>query len=159
LVLASAACTSAEDPGGAALVDGSNDGVAEGAPNTSPNSDGSVAPPPSDAGTPDDSDAGAPPEQTGEATYYNATGTGSCGVPFPSDYLVAAMNQAQYQKSYCGKCVSVTGPNGTVVVRILDLCPGCKPGGLDLSETAFKQIADLSAGRVPITWHFVSCPF
>jgi expansin (peptidoglycan-binding protein) len=45
-----------------------------------------------------------------------------------------------------------------VVVRIVDLCPGCGLGDLDLSMTAFAKIAPLSRGRVPITWHFVPCP-
>lgn len=112
---------------------------------------------PVDAG--DDADADSPEEYSGEATYYDAEGRGSCGIPFPPDYLLAAMNGAQYQKPYCGECVSVTGPKGSVVVRILDLCPGCKSGGLDLSITAFTKIADKTAGRVPITWHFVDCPF
>ena len=67
------------------------------------------------------------------------------------------MNGAQYQKSLCGQCVLVTGPKGTVKVRIVDLCPGCAMGGLDLSSQAFAAIAALSAGRVKITWHFVPC--
>jgi expansin (peptidoglycan-binding protein) len=101
-------------------------------------------------------DAG--PEETGEATYYDADGTGACGFPKSNDFMVAAMNGAQYSKAICGKCVEVTGPLGTVVVRIVDLCPGCKKGDLDLSQTAFQKIAKLSAGRVKITWHYVSCP-
>lgn len=99
------------------------------------------------------------PEESGEATYYNAEGLGACGVPFPSDYLVAAINDEQYSKANCGRCVSVTGPKGTVIVRILDKCPGCDSGDLDLSTTAFTKIADKQDGRVDITWHFVECPF
>jgi hypothetical protein len=99
------------------------------------------------------------PEESGEATYYDAEGLGACGVPFPSDYLVAAINDEQYSKANCGRCVAVTGPKGTVVVRILDKCPGCDSGDLDLSVTAFSKIADKSAGRVKISWHFVECPF
>lgn len=101
-------------------------------------------------------DAG--PEESGEATYYDADGSGACGFPKSSDFMVAAMNGAQYSKAICGKCVEVTGPLGTVVVRIVDLCPGCKKGDLDLSQTAFQKIAKLSAGRVKITWHYVACP-
>jgi expansin (peptidoglycan-binding protein) len=101
-------------------------------------------------------DAG--PTYTGEATYYAADGTGSCGFPAsPNDLMVAAMNKAQYAKSLCGQCVSVVGPKGTVKVRIVDLCPGCAKGDLDLSEQAFAKIAALSAGRVKISWTFVPC--
>jgi expansin (peptidoglycan-binding protein) len=95
---------------------------------------------------------------SGQATYYAADGTGACGFKAtPNDLDVAAMNGAQYKKSWCGQCVLVTGPNGMVKVRIVDLCPGCAYGGLDLSEEAFASIAALSAGRVKITWHFVPC--
>jgi expansin (peptidoglycan-binding protein) len=97
-------------------------------------------------------------EFTGEATYYDANGTGACGFPASDDFMVAAINDEQYSKANCGKCVSVTGPNGTVVVRITDKCPGCDFGDLDLSMTAFGKVAKLSAGRIPIKWHFVTCP-
>ncbi len=94
----------------------------------------------------------------GQATYYDADGTGSCGFKAtPNDLDVAAMNGSQYKKSWCGQCVLVTGPKGTVKVRIVDLCPGCAFGGLDLSQQAFQAIAALSAGRVKITWHVVPC--
>lgn len=95
---------------------------------------------------------------SGEATYYDADGTGACGfAATPSDLDVAAMNGSQYKRSWCGQCVLVTGPSGMVKVRIVDLCPGCAFGGLDLSKQAFGAIAALSAGRVKITWHFVPC--
>jgi expansin (peptidoglycan-binding protein) len=103
-------------------------------------------------------DAATGPEYSGEATYYDANGTGACGFAASSDFLVAAINAAQYSKDHCGKCVSVDGPRGTVVVRITDKCPGCGSGGLDLSQTAFAKIARLADGRVKITWHFVPCP-
>jgi expansin (peptidoglycan-binding protein) len=103
-------------------------------------------------------DAAPTVDYSGDATYYAADGTGACGFKAtPNDLLVAAMNKSQYNKSWCGQCVLVTGPKGTVKVRIVDLCPGCSHGSLDLSEQAFTQIAALSAGRVKITWHVVSC--
>jgi expansin (peptidoglycan-binding protein) len=42
-------------------------------------------------------------------------------------------------------------------VRIVDLCPGCEAGHLDLSMQAFAKIADVAAGRVPISWQVVPC--
>jgi len=95
---------------------------------------------------------------SGEATYYAADGTGACGFKAtPNDLMVAAMNKAQYKKSLCGQCIAVTGPKGTVKVRIVDLCPGCSMGDVDLSKQAFAAIAALSAGRIDITWNFVPC--
>jgi len=100
----------------------------------------------------------ANPVHHGEATYYYATGGGACSFdPSPDDLLVAAMNGAEYDNAaWCGAYVHVTGPKGAVTVRIVDLCPGCKAGDLDLSEEAFGQIANLAQGRVAIAWQVVS---
>jgi expansin (peptidoglycan-binding protein) len=100
-----------------------------------------------------------PPERTGEATYYDADGSGNCSFdPSPSDLMVAAMNGVEYDMaSWCGGCVEVEGPRGAVVVRIVDSCPGCSAGDLDLSREAFAAIADLPQGRVPITWRAAAC--
>ena len=100
----------------------------------------------------------ANPVHSGVATYYYATGAGSCGYPAsPGDLMVAAMNADQYDGSAaCGAYVLVHGPKGSVTVRIVDLCPGCDAGHLDLSEQAFARIADLPRGRVPITWQVIS---
>lgn len=99
------------------------------------------------------------PERTGEATYYDADGSGNCSFdPSPDDLLVAALNAPDYDgAAWCGACAEVDGPDGSVQVRIVDQCPGCAAGDLDLSAQAFEQIAPLSAGRVPITWRFVAC--
>lgn len=96
--------------------------------------------------------------RSGEGTYYAATGDGACSFgPSPGDLMVAAMNQTDYAGSAaCGAFVRLTGPNGTIVVRIVDKCPECKPGDVDLSAQAFAMIANPAAGRVPITWQFVA---
>jgi len=93
----------------------------------------------------------------GEATYYGATGAGHCSFdPTPDDLMVAAMNAPDYANSaVCGQFVEVTGPLGKAVVRIVDSCPECRSGDLDLSPQAFARIANLAAGRVPITWQVV----
>ena len=97
--------------------------------------------------------------QLGEGTYYGADGSGNCSYDAsPNDLLVAAMNDPQYNNSsVCGMCADVTGPKGMVTVRIVDRCPECKTGDLDLSLQAFTRIAEQSAGRVPISWTPVAC--
>lgn len=97
--------------------------------------------------------------ETGVATYYDADGSGNCSFdPSPDDLDVAAMDAPEYANSdVCGECVAVTGPKGSVTVRIVDQCPECEAGHLDLSESAFAKIADKSAGRVPITWNVIEC--
>lgn len=101
----------------------------------------------------------APPEVSGEGTYYAATGAGNCGFDeSPGDLMVAAMNAQDYNTAaWCGACLEVSGPDGTVTVRVVDQCPECVHGDLDLSREAFERIAPLSAGRVPITWREVAC--
>lgn len=94
----------------------------------------------------------------GIATYYAATGAGACSFdPSPADLNVAAMNAEEYANSgVCGAFVRVAGPKGAITVRIVDLCPECKAGHLDLSQQAFAQIADVRLGRVSINWQIIS---
>jgi expansin (peptidoglycan-binding protein) len=103
---------------------------------------------------------GDPISAIGDGTYYDADGTGACSFEAsPGDRLVAALNGPDYaHAAWCGACLAVSGPSGEVVVRVVDQCPGCKHGDLDLSKEAFARIAPLSAGRVRIAWHEVDCP-
>ncbi|RJS19719.1 hypothetical protein DRW03_22150 [Corallococcus sp. H22C18031201] len=97
-------------------------------------------------------------QQKGIATFYNATGAGNCSFEPNGDLMVAAINTTQYARSAtCGQCVDVVGPKGTVRVRIVDQCPDCDKGHLDLSREAFAKVADMSLGRVDISWTPVSC--
>lgn len=96
--------------------------------------------------------------RTGQATYYDADGSGNCSFdPSPSDLMVAAMNETDYANAWlCGAYVQITGRKGTIVVRIVDRCPECPSGNIDLSREAFALIDDPVAGRVPISWRLVS---
>lgn len=97
---------------------------------------------------------------TGEATYYDADGAGRCSLPAAAgERMLAAINGPDYaHAAWCGACLAVAGPLGAVVVRVVDQCPRCKHGDLDLSRDAFAAIAPLSAGRTKITWREVACP-
>ncbi len=96
--------------------------------------------------------------QTGEGTFYGATGGGNCMFdPTPENLMVAAMNHTDYANALlCGAYIEVQGPAGTVMVRIVDRCPECRPGDVDLSREAFARIADPIQGRVPIRWRIIS---
>lgn len=116
------------------------------------------APAPAPGTPPSPSEPGAlSPTYTGEGTFYGATGEGNCTFDAsPGNLMVAAMNGPDYAGSaVCGEYVAVTGPKGSVTVRITDQCPECQSGDLDLSAEAFARIADPVAGRVPIRWHVV----
>ncbi len=98
------------------------------------------------------------PVHQGIATYYSATGAGACLFdPSPADLMVAAINADEFDTAaLCGAYVRVNGPDGTITVRIVDLCPECSAGHLDLSEEAFALIAEPRLGRVEISWQIVS---
>lgn len=98
------------------------------------------------------------PERTGDGTFYAGDGSGACSFASRADGLFAAMNAPDYAvAAVCGTCAEVTGPLGTVTVPIVDLCPECASGDLDLSPTAFARIAVPEDGRVTITWREVPC--
>ncbi|MFI7598825.1 expansin EXLX1 family cellulose-binding protein [Actinoplanes sp. NPDC049681] len=102
----------------------------------------------------------APPtsaKHTGKATFYDLAGTvGNCNFKPPADDLYVALGRTEYSKALsCGSYIDVTGPKGKVRVKVFDSCPECTPGWLDLSRTAFKKIANPSAGVVPITYRAV----
>ena len=99
----------------------------------------------------------------GKVTYYNeADGSGACSFdPTPGDLMVAAMNAPDYQQAAaCGTCVAIDGPGGkSIGVRIVDLCPGCEAGHIDLSPSAFEKLAELSMGVVEVTWRYAPCDY
>jgi expansin len=154
-LVAPAACGSASGDSNSAKSDAAKD--AGGLDATTTTSPATPAPAPSDATTPDDAALSAP--EQGIATYYDADGTGNCSFDAsPDDLMVAAMDTPEYENSaVCGECVRIVGPMATITVRIVDSCPTCEVGHLDLSQEAFSQIAPISEGRVPITWHVVPC--
>ena len=98
-------------------------------------------------------------KKTGIATFYDADGSGNCSFPAsPNDLDVAAFNTEEYAGSAtCGACVSVKGARGEITVRIVDRCPGCERGHIDLSREAFAKIDEPKRGRVPIEYQFVPC--
>jgi expansin (peptidoglycan-binding protein) len=97
--------------------------------------------------------------EPGIITYYDATGAGACSFDAtPDDLDVAAMDAPEYDNSaVCGECVAITGPKGNLTVRVVDLCPECEKGHLDLSQEAFAKLADVSLGHVAVTWKVVEC--
>jgi len=104
----------------------------------------------------------APPVTgVGQATFYGySPGSGACTlVGDDSTVMVAALNLPDWSGSaLCGGYVRVTGPLGSVDVRIVDQCPDCLSGDLDLSLPAFSAIANPIVGRVPISWQTIAEP-
>jgi len=95
---------------------------------------------------------------TGEATFYTEIESNACNLPVAAGDLVAAFTDDDFAGSAaCGRCLRVSGPLGSVVVTVTDLCPGCSPGDVDLSPDAFAAIADPLDGRVDVSWESVAC--
>jgi expansin (peptidoglycan-binding protein) len=107
------------------------------------------------------SDAGCPghlENASAEATWYTVLEPNACVLPLAPGALVAAVATADWNGSAsCGRCLRVTGPLGSAVVQVVDQCPGCAAGDLDLGLDAFSAIADPGDGRVGITWQTVAC--
>jgi expansin (peptidoglycan-binding protein) len=95
---------------------------------------------------------------TGRGTFYAATGAGNCSYPASSDLMVGAMNQHDYENSQaCGDYLAVTGPKGnTITIKVVDRCPECPPGAIDLSAQAFVRLAAPVTGEITIHWRLLS---
>jgi expansin (peptidoglycan-binding protein) len=115
-------------------------------------------------GTADPGPAGSPggrPVMRGQAYFYNpGDGDGSCSfAPLPADGRYASVSPAQYAGgAACGSYLDVTGPDGTVRAEVVDLCPGCSGGGLDMSEAAFGRVASTAAGTAEVSYRVVRDP-
>ncbi|WP_433073068.1 expansin EXLX1 family cellulose-binding protein [Dactylosporangium sp. CA-052675] len=95
----------------------------------------------------------------GSASYYTAGRNGMCNLGTPADGAYAAVGRAEYAGGKgCGTLLDVTGPNGTTRVQVVDLCPGCPAGKIDLGKGSFAKIGALSAGIIPVTYTTVRDP-
>ena len=103
----------------------------------------------------------------GHGTFYN-TGLTACGKSFQDTDFIAAVS-AQVFDSYpgatanpnlnpiCGKKLRASYKGKSVVVEVQDRCAGCETDkDVDLTPTAFQQIADLGIGRIrDLDWQFI----
>lgn len=98
-------------------------------------------------------------DATAVATFYDADGTGHCGYDAAPDRMVVAVASADWAGSaHCGRCLQVWGPEGMVVVRVVDSCPTCGADHIDLSAEAFDLVADPQQGIVPVVYRSIACP-
>jgi expansin len=96
---------------------------------------------------------------SGKATFYAATGAGNCSFDAVSNPLVVALGPAEYRVgAACGGYLDVTGPKGSVRVKVVDQCPECPAGHIDLSREAFAKIGNPGDGIVPVTYRTVANP-
>ncbi|KAH7308259.1 hypothetical protein B0J17DRAFT_725251 [Rhizoctonia solani] len=111
---------------------------------------------------------------TGDATYFYP-GLGACsGTNNQYEHVVAlnapvsslsgsttmheselgVCSQQWNNKGNCWRTVTIQAYGKQVKAGIVDLCPGCGWGSLDMSPALFQQFTGLGTGRFQITWWF-----
>jgi expansin len=97
----------------------------------------------------------------GEALFYNPVqAEDRCSIePLARDGLYASLPAGQYQGgAVCGAYLDVAGPRGSVRAEIVDMCPGCASGQLDLSTAAFAAIQSSSQGTARVSYQLARDP-
>jgi hypothetical protein len=89
--------------------------------------------------------------RSGQGTYYEV-GLGSCGKKNNNNQMVCALSGSIMNKSYCGKTITVKSLGKSYSCTVVDTCPGCSSGSVDMSPKLFQKFAPLSKGVIPITW-------
>ncbi|KAG8168364.1 hypothetical protein KVR01_001113 [Diaporthe batatas] len=100
---------------------------------------------------------------SGTSTFYggNLNG-GACSFTtmsvIPSGlYGTAFPGSAWNNAAKCGTCLEVTGPNGKIKVMVVDKCPECEQGHLDLFQDGFAKIGSIPAGRIATSYTEIPC--
>jgi len=92
---------------------------------------------------------------SGHATYF-AVGLGACGKHSSSGDYIVALDSAQYGGGYpgpnCFRKLTISGRGKTATATVMDECPTCPYGSLDMSQGLFEHFAPTSVGEFPITW-------
>ncbi|KAJ1303338.1 hypothetical protein OPQ81_011534 [Rhizoctonia solani] len=90
---------------------------------------------------------------SGKGTWYNpSVGIGACGWRNKDSELVVALGSSKFKKGKCGQSITVKSGGKSVNVKVVDMCPSCGGGSLDLSPAAFKKLAPLSRGVIQVIW-------
>ncbi|KAI8969827.1 hypothetical protein BDB01DRAFT_751034 [Pilobolus umbonatus] len=98
----------------------------------------------------------------GIGTFYDV-GSGSCGETDTNTEFVVAMNSIQMKNGVnpnmnplCAHMVYITGSTGTATAKIVDTCPSCASGSLDMSPSLFQKVCGtLSIGVCKIKWDYL----
>jgi expansin (peptidoglycan-binding protein) len=107
--------------------------------------------------------AGAPADGpgSGQAFYYNPqAGVDSCSLELlsASGWYVSVPAERYQAGAACGAYLDITGPLGSVQAEIVDHCPGCTVGQLDLSRAAFARIQPLASGTAAVSYQLARDP-
>ncbi|KAF5330477.1 hypothetical protein D9619_005988 [Psilocybe cf. subviscida] len=93
---------------------------------------------------------------TGSRWSFYDVGLGACGKTNVNSDFIVALNQQQFGNSYpspfCGKTITMNYQGKTATATIMDSCPGCPYGALDLSRGLFKHFASEDTGIIYGEW-------
>lgn len=104
--------------------------------------------------------------QHGQATFYN-TGLTACGTTKSDSDPIVAVSQLLFDvfpgangnpnlNPICGRKVRATYQGKSVDLEIQDRCVGCALLDLDMTPSAFQQLADLGVGRLDgVSWVWI----
>ncbi|WP_051175144.1 expansin EXLX1 family cellulose-binding protein [Nocardia exalbida] len=100
------------------------------------------------------------PETSAEARYFVLGKQVSCSFhELPPDGFYAGLSTPDFGRAdLCGAYLEIAGPRGSVRALVVDHCPACGPGQLDLSAAAFERIADGHDGVARVGYRLVRDP-
>ncbi|KAK7470756.1 hypothetical protein VKT23_002175 [Stygiomarasmius scandens] len=81
--------------------------------------------------------------------------------PTDSSFICALTMDGWTNKPQCFKFLEVcNGPEKCIFVRVVDTCAGCAPGSkhVDLTKSAFGQLADLGMGTLTVQMRIANDP-
>lgn len=93
---------------------------------------------------------------TGDMTFYTP-GLGSCGISSTNSDLIVALAAADMatagvanpnKNPLCNRNIKITYGGKTFTGKVVDTCPGCAKGGIDVSPSLFDKFAPESQGRL-----------
>ena len=103
---------------------------------------------------------------SGAGTFYDlSVGSTACGTSHSNSDMIVALPSASFGVTAnpnlspsCSQCIRVTGPKGSVLAQVKDVCGGCVPGDVDMSPAAYAvTIGDESIGRTGVSWVRADC--
>ncbi|KAI1825481.1 RlpA-like double-psi beta-barrel-protein domain-containing protein-containing protein [Xylaria intraflava] len=91
---------------------------------------------------------------SGNMTWFYP-GLGACGWWSNDGQAVVALNPWDWAGgSHCGQWITIWGNGRTTAGLVVDLCPGCRYGGVDASPAIFDDIISLDVGYTFVDWAF-----
>jgi len=109
-------------------------------------------------------------EGDGTAYTLGSISSGNCnfmhsGYPLAATNYVAINHPQWDEQLSCGRCIQVSCADSrckdqshTEILQVLDRCPECKHGDLDMSPSIFKTLTGSDPSRYKIKWKFIECP-